>query len=235
VLGDYESVSRSYFLARHIELDRRRAKIIAKMSNEISIYLAMSEAGFELCYPTDPSDFDTIDNLINGERRVETWHPIPVQLIRKDGAEVLARSDAPWLGMHALIFRSGAAHELKDILEAFGELLPLRCDGEDLLIYNPTRVLDALDLAGSSIERLSDGRMMRIIRYTFIPAVVNDIDVFKLRGLRVSQTLVSGRFAREWKARGYRGLEFPLVWSSSGGPVSAPIPGFFGLSPGSKN
>src|SRR6185503_4546350 len=70
------------------------------------LYTAIGADGYELCEPIDPADFERINAEINGVSRRSTWQPIPVAIIREDNGKVLATSDSPWLGAHALIFRS---------------------------------------------------------------------------------------------------------------------------------
>jgi len=80
-------------------------------------------------------------------------------------------------------------------------------------MYNPTRVIDALDEDASSVLRFSGGRIMRINRHVFRPEVVKGIDVFKIPNLRVSPTYVSQRFGDLWNSADLKGLEFKQVWA----------------------
>jgi hypothetical protein len=59
------------------------------------------------------------------------------------------------------------------------------------VIYNPTRVLDALDEAASSIMRFPNGRIMLIQKHVFRSDVVGENDIFTIPADRVSPTFLS--------------------------------------------
>ena len=178
------------------------------------VFVPLSAQGFEFCYPEREEDFEVLNTLIDGTPRLATWRSPPMRLVREDEGKPLASSDSPWLGSHALIFRRHALGELEPLLLANGELLPLACSEPDLVIFNVTRVLDALDEQASALVRFSSGRIMQITRHAFRPDVVSGVDIFKIANLRMSSTYVSGRFVEKVKAAGLRGLVFNKVWPS---------------------
>jgi hypothetical protein len=169
---------------------------------------------YELCLPEEKIDHERITQLINGEPRATGWSPIRMKLVTKDLGKNLRASDSPWYGSHALIFRKHARAVLSDLLNQYGELLELSCQEAELVVFNPTRVLDALDEEKASVERFSSGRIMIVNRYVFRREVIQDIDIFKIRSLRVSPTFVGPRFVESWRSAGLDGLEFRPVWSS---------------------
>ncbi len=184
------------------------------MTAKTGIYTPVGLDGYELCHPVSQDDFERITVEVNGTPRKSGWKPIPVRLIHEDEGQQLAESDSPWLGAHALMFRHNAVASMGKVLREYGELLPLACSEADLVIYNPTRVLDALDEAASSVLRFSGGRIMLIQRHVFQADVVRTIDIFKIPNLRASPTFLSHRFVDRWKASGLKGLEFKQVWAS---------------------
>ena len=135
-----------------------------------------------------------------------------MELIREDDDGSFDESDSPWLGSHVLIFKRPALEALSPVLSPHGELLPLACDDAELWVFNPTRVLEALDDANSVVERGSTGEVMRIARYGFLKDVINGLDAFKIAGLKNSATFVSERVVDAWNAAGLRGLAFQQVW-----------------------
>lgn len=177
------------------------------------MYIPLGMDGFELCHPISSDDFETINLLINGEPRQATWKPLAVQLIRRDQGSELRPSDSPWLGEHALIFKSSAIAALGPMLRQFGELLPLNHE-EQLFMLNATRVVNALDEKNSSLVRFDNGRLMDITRYAFLPAAIEGLDIFKIPDFRVSPTFLGERFVERWRSAGLHGLEFDKVWSS---------------------
>ena len=183
------------------------------MKARAGIYTALGLDDFELCHPVSGDDFEKISVEINGTPRSANWKPISMHRIHKDEGRTLNASDSPWLGAHALIFRKRVVDLLGPLLLEFGELLPLACPEADLWIYNPTRMIDALDEAASSIERFDSGRIMWIQRHAFRPDVLGDIEIFKIPNLRVSPTFLSHRFVDRWNESGLTGLEFTQEWA----------------------
>jgi hypothetical protein len=184
------------------------------MKSILRIYTPLGSNVYELCHPVSQDDFETINVGIDGTPRHSSWKPIAMELIHEDRGHKLAKSDSPWLGAHALIFRSSVIAALGAMLSEWGELLPLRCSEAELVLYNPIRVVDALDEAASSVRRFTDGRIMFIQRHAFRADVIGDLDVFKIPNLRVSPTFLSQRFVDRWNASGLKGLEFKEVWAA---------------------
>jgi hypothetical protein len=183
------------------------------MKTTASIYTPVGLNGYELCHPVGQDDFERINVEVNGTPALSGWMPIPMRIVREDEGQELVLSDSPWLGAHALIFRSGVVEALGTMLRDYGELLPLACSEADVVVYNPTTVIDALDEAASSVLRFSGGRIMMIQRHVFRANVIGEIDIFKIPNLRVSPTFLSQRFVDRWKASGLNGLEFKHVWA----------------------
>jgi hypothetical protein len=180
------------------------------MSTE-EIFVALGQDGYEYCHPLNPGDFEVLNRAINGEPKGASWAPLAVELINSDNRRQLRRSDSPWLGDHALIFRAEAALALGEALRNTGELLPLACRDARLFVFNPLHALPALDEQASSLTRFDNGRVMMVQKYVFVPDVVRGVDAFKLTNLRVSPTFVSRRFVDAWKTQGMAGLTFKQV------------------------
>ncbi len=178
------------------------------------VYIPQSAEGFEFCHPEHQEDFETLNLAIDGTPKGAAWRSPPMRLVHEDEGKRLAESDSPWLGSHALVFRRQAISKLAPVLHEYGELLPLACAEAELVVFNSTRVIDALDENASRLLRFSNGRIMRVTRYAFRPETVCAVDIFKIPSLRVSPTFVSDRFVRAWKSSGLRGLVFNKVWSA---------------------
>lgn len=173
------------------------------------------EGNCELCATVREGDDELLYTLINGESRKSTWTPIEVAVVRQeyDGVR-FRRSDSPFLGSHALIFRPAVLDFIGHVFEEYGELLPLSCADAELFVFNPTRVVDALNEETSTLSRFCDGRIMMIDRHEFRPEAIAGIDIFKIPQLRVSPTFVSSRIAEAWKIARLRGLVFRKVWEA---------------------
>ena len=183
------------------------------MTGSIEIYDTICADGFELCHPVDAGDWEHIRVHVNGEVRSRTWRPIPVRLIRENEGERLSRSDSPWLGSHAPIFRASALDVLGDLLEPHGEFLPLSCPDARLWMFNATRVIDALDEEASSVVRFESGAIMMIDRPVFRLDRLADVHAFKIPSLRVSPVFFGGAIVRRWMESELQGLEFVKVGS----------------------
>lgn len=181
----------------------------------MNVYIPDSIGGYEMCHPVNEGYFVKIDSLINGETRKNGWQPIKVNIINEgDNGEKLNKSDSPWLGSNSLIIRQSAIDKIGGFLEKYGELLPLDCDEDNVVIFNPTVVVDALDENASSILRFKSGKVMRIVDYVFRPEVVTDKHIFKIPNIRASSTFVSDHFVDLWISAGLKGLKFFKIWSS---------------------
>jgi hypothetical protein len=180
----------------------------------MKIYGINGSEGYELCYPEDRNDVGSIVTLINGSERRRTWSPIRMQIIKEDEGKHLRESDSPWLGQWALMFRPKAVNALRSLLEANGELLPLAVANEELQVYNPRHVVDALDEDRSKLSR-SDGDILIVYTHVFRPEVIRNLPIFKISNLKVSPTFVDQSFVSLWRASGLKGLDFKQVWEGN--------------------
>jgi hypothetical protein len=180
-----------------------------------TIYRPLKSLNFELCHPVDPSDFFRLNELIAGTPRQSSWQPIRVELIRENLGTPLKRSDSPWLGWQSLIFRPRVVEVLGSLLRSHGELLPLMFVDDDLVVFNPTRIIDVLDESASATMRMDNGQIFLIQRHVFRPGHVTDRDVFKIPNLRVRPTFVGHEVVQRWRLSGLRGLDFEPVWNQN--------------------
>ena len=178
----------------------------------MKIYEPASQERAQLAHPIDSADFETINALVNGERRASSWKPLKFKLIDRNQGLSLHAVDVPWLGSHALIFKPAAILPLRRTLEAHGELLPLTCERSKLWVFNPTHVLDALDPLSSQVTRFPNGRVMWVTRYGFVPEQIRGVAIFKISDLRVSPTFVSDEIVDLFREHHLTGLDFTQVW-----------------------
>jgi len=186
-----------------------------------TVYIPTGQDRVELCHPADDSDFDTITigDLIDGTPRSQTWTPLAMELIHEDERKKLKRVSSPWLGGHALICRPEVFDVIGNYLKKSGELLPIKCPEAELYFFNTTRVIDALNEQASIIKRTSNGTIFYIECYVFDEESLKGVDMFKIPNLRASPTFVSGEFVEAWCNSQLTGLDFELVWDSSGPPI----------------
>jgi hypothetical protein len=181
----------------------------------MNIYTPIPVERSELVQPSFTEGTEFFSAQINGERRSGSWSGVEVKLVCRDERGVaLGSVDSPWLSSHALVIKRQAANLLGTFLRDYGELLPLRCVEADLLVYNPTLVLDALDEGASDVWRSNAGRVIRINRHVFRHQVVEGADIFKIPNLRVSPVFLSHRAVKIWRDSGVTGIDFKEVWKS---------------------
>lgn len=181
----------------------------------VKIYEFEVVEGYEWVVPTNEADFEVF-RTFDGTPLAETWHPVPMRMIQEDYlGRPLRDSDAPWLGKHTPVLRRGATGPLADVLESNGELLPLECRDEHLVVFNATRVLDALDEDRSSLVRFpSTGRIMKIEAHVFLAAAIADVPVFKIPQMLRGSVFVSDEVVRLTEGSGLKGIGFRQVWAA---------------------
>lgn len=174
----------------------------------MTIYNIIPVNDSEFCNPVNDDDFEKIEDLIDGTPRVRSWKPFVMRLWRTDSGRRLKYSDCPSYGPHVPIFRERAIAALGALLRAHGELLPLVCEEADVMMYNITRVLPAIDEAASGVTYWENGGIETVERYVFRPDVIAGSDIFKLANLPLSPAFVTLPFVDMWRAAGLQGAAF---------------------------
>lgn len=179
----------------------------------LSIYRPSVPEGFEWVVPKDHADFETFRQF-DGTRRKQSWHPVAVELLHVDDDGVRRQpADLPWLGDHVLVLTGRAVGVLGELLLPFGELLPLACADSELFVYNPLRIVDALDGERSTVVRFSSGRVMDIRQYVLRSESIRGVHVFKIPEMTRGPLLVSSAVVEAVKNADLRGTEFERVWA----------------------
>ncbi|MEP7042573.1 MAG: DUF1629 domain-containing protein [Dokdonella sp.] len=176
----------------------------------IIIFKPSGQESAELCHPVGDDTGFELAGLIDGSPRLANWEPVEFKLWRREGRRKLLAVDAPWYATSILLFKPTVIRAIADYLQRYGELLPLICKDAEIVMYNPTRVIDALDEQASEIERFDNGRIMTIDKHVFHADRIRNVDIFKLP-MRASSTYVSQRFIDIWTAHKLTGLNFVPV------------------------
>ena len=190
-------------------------------------FIPIGQEEVEMCQPRGPSGFKSIRLLINGLPKVDEWVPLPMELIHEDEGKALKYSSSPWLGSHALILRPECLNVIGQDLKSRSELLPIDCPEAEVYFCNPMNIANAFDEQASTIKRFDGGGIKFIETFNFNKEVVRDIHIFKIPNMRVSPTFVSEEFVDHWCESSLTGLDFELVWDSSGPPVVRKMTGNF--------
>lgn len=118
-------------------------------------------------------------------------------------------SDAP--GHNYL---SGAAvRALRDILDEYGEVLPLESKDGEFYVYHCMNEIDAIDPPRCEF----DG--MNIIKYEFKREVVRGQHIFRPSFPYRTPVFVSDWFVDRVKSAGLKGFKFIPLWSEETGPI----------------
>ena len=127
---------------------------------------------------------------------------------------LMPKGDCPNFGTHVPVFNPRSVEILADLLEGNGELLPIRCDGEDYFLFNVTRVVDALDQQNSDLDLFDDGDILEIDRHVFIPEKLPSLSIFKIPQMVLADVFVTDPFVDRVESAGLKGFDFELVWSN---------------------
>lgn len=175
------------------------------------VYTPTVAEGWEWALPLNESENMTIVEAF-GKPLGDRWTPIQMKVLRQDErGRPWREADMPWMGNHLLILRPRAVSALRDLCLEAGELLPLACDDADLVAWNVTTVVDALDHERSKIARFTSGRIMSIKQHFFRPDVVEGLTAFRIPEVRTS-IFVGPAFAERVRAAGLTGTRFKEVW-----------------------
>jgi hypothetical protein len=167
--------------------------------------------GWEWALPLDESSNLTIAEAF-GKPIEATWTPIEMRVLRQDErGRPWKEADMPWMGEHLLVLRPRAVSALRDLCLQAGELLPLTCIDADLVAWNVTTVVNALDQEKSKVLRFPSGRVMSIKQARFKPEVVDGLVAFRIPEVRTS-IFVGSALVERVKEAGLTGTRFKEVW-----------------------
>jgi hypothetical protein len=142
----------------------------------------------------------------------------------KEG-QTLPAGDFPGLTSHIPVFSRRSAAALDEILDAAGQMIPLRCEScaDEYVAVNVTRLVDALDERRSEVKRYrSSGRIMRILHYAFLRERVAGMEVFKIPQTVLQEVYVSEAFVERVAGRSLQGFVFKLIWTDEAAVILCP-------------
>lgn len=168
--------------------------------------------------PISREDFAVFEQL-DGRVMGSNW-PVPRVSYGYDREQAMpAKVDFPWRNADVVVMRAGIPRAIRQEFLRWGELLPLACAEEELLLFNCTTVVDALDEARSEIVRFRSGRVMVIDRYAFRAERLTEAGIFRIPQWGYGGELyVNDAFRDLILGSGLTGLAFKQLWH----PVEAP-------------
>ena len=125
------------------------------------------------------------------------------------------KGDFPDLFTHIPVFTPKAATALADLLQGNGELLPILIGGEEYVLFNVTRVTDALDESRSEIIRFDDSpKILNIEIHCFFQEKIGNTTIFKIPQVPTMDVFVTEEFVDRVRSARLKGFKFTLLWSS---------------------
>lgn len=188
----------------------------------MKVYNFEGAKGYEILHPVDDDGYEKFA-ILNHSPLQTKWTPQRVRRVRPSKREGFRPSDAPFACLSSIfVLRRSSVDALRDILDAYGELLPLEDEeGVELYAYNP-RALYALDHALTVGSRDESGRVYLPNNHVFIPSVVEGVDIFRQKQERAGNIYLSHHFLQRWKKAKLKGLDFTLAWDSDLPPDQQP-------------
>ena len=169
-------------------------------------------------------EVDKYDNLIpcipfsveqkqsfDGRNLLKNW--MPIKMKRMEPEKGLELGDA--LGFSFPIFSNRALECLLPLIGNNIEVLPLDFDEDEYWGINIITILDAIDYEKSEYKTFRDGkRIMCFIKYVFLPKVVENVPIFKIKDEKTYYAFVSDEFKKIVEDNNLLGFRFELVWDS---------------------
>ena len=168
---------------------------------------------YEWALPESDCDYDSFRRF--GQPQGTAWHPVAMKLLRQDDhGRTQQFADLPWFGEHVLILRPSAVRALGDLCREAGELLPLTCQDAELMAWNVTNAIDALDFEKSKVVRFpTSGRVMKVTEHVFRPHRVQGCHAFRVPELNT--IYVDEEFTARVRDAKLTGTSFRQVWALS--------------------
>ncbi len=123
-------------------------------------------------------------------------------------------SDSPHSRTFLRILSGRAVDALRDLLEPACEILPLESDLGEYWAIHVMAQADCLDAQQSKVRRSTNGGIMQVCDWIFLPDKASAASVFRLPEAP-AYFLCSDEFVRRVKQQGLTGFKFKKLWSSA--------------------
>ena len=184
----------------------------------MNVYRSTQATGYEIVHPTKLNDLRALD--FDGSSVKEGWVPPNVYRLRATKRGSNKPADLPF-SVNTLIMRRSALDALRDVLDAYGEVLPLHTDDEvELFVLNIRVVIDALDVERSEIERIPNTDIVAVQEHVFIESALQGVEMFRVP-LVPHNIYFTDLFVERVKKLKLKGTDFIKLWSSDEQP---PVP-----------
>ncbi len=146
----------------------------------------------------------------DGRRKSDGWKPIRVKRLydREFGNTLSLTPNLP-------VFDKEAVNILGNLINEFGEILPLSFVDGEFYAINVIEVLDCINYDEAEFDMYEDGsRIMCFNKYAFNESAVKGKHIFKIIDEPRRSPFVSDEFKERVLASGLTGFKFSLVWDS---------------------
>jgi hypothetical protein len=145
---------------------------------------------------------------------LDTWTPVVAHVFEDNPG---TDGDFPSLSNYneLPVMSERAWVALRPLIGYCCEALPIiHPAGKPYFIVHVMETIDGLDANRSEVKHFTDGGIMRIVRYSFKPEMLQDKHIFKLPRESGGELVVDDDFRRAVEANGLKGLQFkelPMV------------------------
>jgi hypothetical protein len=178
----------------------------------MNVFEATLANGYEMINFKTYEDGSICSDL-DGSPRKGNWTPPHVQRDRPTRRSACKAADLPF-GLNTLFMRRPAMEALRDVLEAYGEILPvIDKDGVELFVHNVLGIREALDMERSDIVHVPETTIVYIRTPVFIESAIGDAEMFRVP-IDTNRVFYTDRFVERVKAAKLKGTDFVKRWSS---------------------
>jgi hypothetical protein len=184
----------------------------------MNIFRVAPVEGSQFFQANVPNGGEFVSSQINGEKRINGWVPLPIRIVKEtDRGRPRRPVDSCLLEMlpSAIALKRGVIPRLEGLLLPHGELLAAFGEGVDAVVFNVTKVVDALDERRSEIFRSAQGRILDISKFYLKRSAIVGIEIFKVPNLRVCPVLFTENAVKSWERLRVTGLEFVQVGNAT--------------------
>jgi uncharacterized protein DUF1629 len=147
------------------------------------------------------------------------WSPPTFELVRNDEHRSnLPKSDFPIITIGMMVLSARAVARLRPILDACGEILPIRLsnDHDTFYLFNITRVINAVDMKRSRFMELPSGSIGPCELLIFNPALIPaDALFFKTTQMGpATRIFATERAVVAVLSASLTGYEFRIAWTN---------------------
>jgi hypothetical protein len=171
-----------------------------------------AQEGYQYLVPSDEQSAVMLCELRGHKHTTAT--AINCALVTADPSEVrLQKSDLLYMYPHLLCVEEARLAEMAWIPDSCGEWVELHSSAGQYYGLHCTRLIDALDMNFSDVDRFTNGKLMQIRRYTFLSRLIERELLFRLQSNPMLDLYCTDTFV-SMAASFTSGLHLKQVWTN---------------------